>query len=107
MNHATICGMRERISTTVDTRRLNDARRRFGERDSEMFDAALAALLNQMDRDAERLALASFPYEADKDLHLSGAPVFSDETETPPSRVIALAKRRRAERRSSVERVAE
>jgi hypothetical protein len=52
-----------------------------------MFDAARAALLNQLDRDAERLALASFPYEAAADLRLSVAPVLTDETERkrPPA----------------------
>jgi hypothetical protein len=60
--------MRTRISTTVDQERLTTARKQTGLQDSELIDLALAALLEQGERDAEDRAFADQPYELDPDM---------------------------------------
>lgn len=55
---------RIRISTTVDERRLGDARRMTGLDGSKLMDKALEALIGE----AEREALERSPYDQDPDL---------------------------------------
>jgi hypothetical protein len=89
--------MRVRISTTVDEARLEQARVRSGQRDSEMFDAALAALLDQIDRETEFRALSVLPYESSEFGSVAGVP--AEPYDGPvPRRVQQLAVRRRVER---------
>ncbi len=90
---------RERISTTVDQTALQEARRRTGSRDSKLFDAALAALLDRIDTEAELRAIAAAPYEDDPDLALPGPAIWVDDYrgEVPPE-VVEEARRRRARR---------
>lgn len=59
---------RVRISTTTDADRLVELRRRLSVNDSTLIDRALAALLDALEADSERLALDAMPYEADPDL---------------------------------------
>lgn len=94
---------RERISTTVDRAVLHEARERTGSRDSELFDAALAALLDRLDTEAELRAIEALPYEDDPDLALPDAPpgpalwVDDHDGDVPPA-VAELARQRRARR---------
>jgi hypothetical protein len=59
---------RERISTTVDRRRLEACRRLLGTSDSKLFDQALAALLDELEGAREREALSEMPYHEDADV---------------------------------------
>lgn len=88
--------MRTRISTTVDHERLATARSQTGLQDSELIDLALAALLEQSERDAEDRALTNQPYELDPDMNSlpPGWPPLSPPLDTydepVPADVIAL-----------------
>lgn len=62
---------RQRISTTVDGDRLERCRELLGVSDSELVDAALAALLRELLGARERAAIDARPYEDDE--HLSWA----------------------------------
>jgi hypothetical protein len=91
--------MRVRISTTVDESRLAQARARSGQRDSEMFDAALSALLDQIDREAELHALSLQPYDTSE---FGPSVATASPYDGPvPKRVQQLAAKRRVERRRS------
>jgi hypothetical protein len=59
---------RVRISTTVDAHRLAEARARLAVGDSELIDRALAALIDDLEAERERTALAERPYEDDPEL---------------------------------------
>ncbi|CAN5134456.1 hypothetical protein BH20ACT9_BH20ACT9_08160 [soil metagenome] len=59
---------RTRLSTTVDAHRLAEARRRLAVSDSELVDRALAALIDDLEAERERTALAEWPYEDDPEL---------------------------------------
>ena len=93
--------MRVRISTTVDQERLNEARARSGDRDSELMDRALAALLDALDAEAELRALEVAPYALDPELAMPDAGAGADDYDgVVPSNIMRLAKRRRAARSS-------
>lgn len=104
MSHATpgvtLWGMtRTRISTTVDTEQLQRARGVVGGRDSELFDQALAVLVEQDEVRRDHEALADAPYDEDDELQL-GAPEIDWDAELPydgavPDEVVELARRRR------------
>jgi hypothetical protein len=89
-------GMRTRISTTVDHDRLTVARTQTGLPDSELIDLALAALLEQAERDAEDRALSEQPYHLDPDLNSvptgwpSKSPPLDEYDEPVPADVVAL-----------------
>lgn len=68
MPHATLCGMRTRISTTVNHDWLTTARKQTGLPDSELIDLALYTLLERAEHDAEDRALSDRPYQLDADL---------------------------------------
>ncbi len=90
---------RERISTTVDQAVLRQARLRTGSRDSELFDAALAALLDRIDTDAELRAIELAPYEDDPDLALPGPAIWADDYRgAVPPEIVDEARQRRARR---------
>ena len=96
---------RVRISTTVDDAVLAEARRRTGRRDSELFDAALAALLDRLDTDAELRALETLPYEDDAELAMppagdgTGPAIWVEDYDgAAPPAVVELARQRRARR---------
>lgn len=63
-----LCGMRTRISTTVDHESLTTARKQTGLPDSELIDLALSALLDRAEREAEDRALSETPHHLDPDL---------------------------------------
>lgn len=94
---------RVRVSTTVDREVLRTTRQRLGARDSELFDRALLALLDQLDAAAEATALDAAPYHEDEDLQLPepelGAEELPYDGEVPPE-VVELAERRRRRRAS-------
>lgn len=98
---ATLCGMkRVRVSTTVDAERLGRARQLRSGRDSELFDAALAALIEQEEHRLELLALDRAPYEGDEEL-AAADPGIDWDRELPydgsiPHDVVELARQRRA-----------
>ena len=95
--------MRVRISTTVDQERLDEARRRTGDRDSELMDRALAALLDALDAEAELRALEAAPYDIDPELAMPKAAAGADDYDGEvPSSVMRLATRRRAARASQM-----
>jgi hypothetical protein len=92
---------RVRISTTVDSGKLEAARRLFGGADSGMMDRALGALIAELERDAEIKALERYPYVSDSDL--SWAHAGSDGPALPydgeiPAKVLAKARARRRKR---------
>jgi hypothetical protein len=90
---------RERISTTVDQAVLHTARRRAGSRDSELFDAALVALLDRLDTEDELRALDALPYEDDPG---TGPAIWvGDYDGDVPPAVVELARQRRASRRAA------
>lgn len=97
---ATVCGMdRVRISTTVDQQRLGRARQLRSGRDSELLDAALAALIEQEEHRRELLALDRAPYEDDEELTTAN-PGIDWDRELPydgsiPDDVVELARQRR------------
>jgi len=87
---------RVRISTSVDADRLARARRFGLGRDSELIDAALAALIDREEQRRELAALEHSPYEADTELWLDNPRVDWDQ-ELPydggvPADVIELAR---------------
>lgn len=59
---------RTRISTTVDSDRLERARAHFGLPDSQLLDRALYELLRRVQLEREREALRAAPYEDDAEL---------------------------------------
>lgn len=59
---------RLRISTTVDADRLQQCRGLLDTSDSELVDAALAALLRELLGARERAAIQAAPYEEDPEL---------------------------------------
>jgi hypothetical protein len=86
----------------VDTVRLERARRLRAGRDSELFDAALAALIDQEEQRRELAAFDRAPYDIDADLTAPDPDVDWDR-ELPydgsiPDEVVELARRRRAQR---------
>lgn len=85
-----------RISTTVDGERLARSRALLQVSDSQLLDRALAALLEDLEDQRERVALERQPYDDDPDL--------AWEIEPPPplpydgvvpAEVLALAQDRR------------
>jgi hypothetical protein len=92
---------RVRISTTVDAQRWAAARRLLGGSNSQVVDRALAALIEQLEAEQERTALAAFPYEDDADLAWEAPPGDPDlpyDGEVPAD-VLRLAEQRRWQRR--------
>jgi len=90
---------RVRISTTVDEERLGRARRLRSGRDSELLDAALAALIEREEHRLELGALRLAPYEDDSDLSFPD-PGIDWDRDLPydgsiPDEVVELARRRR------------
>lgn len=90
---------RVRISTTVDERRLAACRKLLGGPDSRLLDRALQALLDELEGEAERRALAEHPYETDPDLafEVSEAPPLPYDGAVPKE-VLAKARARRRRR---------
>ena len=91
---------RVRVSTTVDERTLRTVRARVRSRDSQLFDRALRALLDELDTAAELAAIDAAPYSDDPELQMPDPPVDDDlayDGEVPAD-VIELAQRRRARR---------
>jgi hypothetical protein len=68
-----------------------------GVRDSELFDAAIAALLANLDREAELSAMKLHPYDADPELMMPGAPGTADDFDQRlvPEYIRALAESKR------------
>lgn len=102
--HGIVEGMnRLRVSTTVDGSVLERARELSGVRDAEMFDAALRALVNQIQGERELQALRSWPYADDPELAMPEAP--PDQLEAlpysgaVPPEIARLAKARRLKQR--------
>lgn len=87
---------RVRISTTVDARYLEAARRLLPVADSRLLDRALASLVEQLEGERELAALAHHPYEDDPDLAWQAppGPDLPFDGAVPPD-VISLAQRRR------------
>lgn len=90
---------RARISTTVDRERLERARRLELGRDSELFDAALVALIASVEHQREMNALGGNPYDVDDELAVPRAPLDWDE-DLPydggiPDDIVRLARERR------------
>lgn len=84
----------------MDEGPLNAARAQLRLRDSELFDRALQALLDELEAAAELRALDEAPYEGDEALrlpepHLGGELPYDGAV---PAEVIELARRRRARR---------
>ena len=100
MNGATLHGMsRKRVSATVDATRLAAACTLTSDRDSELFDKALAALIDKLEGARERAALARHPYDTDPALELpevdaDGGADLPYKGRVPPD-VVRLARRRR------------
>lgn len=100
MPRSTLCGMRIRISTTVDHQRLMTARQQTGLPDAELIDLALGALLEQAERDAEDRAFNEHPYVADPDMNSfpvglpAGAVPLDSYDEAVPADVLAFFKAR-------------
>jgi hypothetical protein len=90
---------RVRISTTVDAKALDEARRLVNGRDGQMLDAAMRALIEKLATEAESKALDSWPYASDLDLRMPDA-LADDRDALPydgdvPADVVALARHRR------------
>jgi hypothetical protein len=87
---------RVRISTTVDAQRLATVRQLLGANDSQIVDRALAALIEQLEAEAEAAALTADPYEDDPDLAWEAPPgpdlPYDGEV---PADVLRLAAQRR------------
>jgi len=86
------------LSTTVDAQRLADARGRLGVSDSELIDRALVALIDGLEAERERIALAERPYEEDPELTWE-APVGPDlpyDCDIPRDVLDLAAERRRS-----------
>lgn len=92
---------RARISTTVDSARLERCRELLGLPDSELVDAALASLLRELSAAREREAIEAQPYEQDPDLSWEAPPgpdlPYDGEV---PAEVQRLASERRTRYRS-------
>lgn len=99
----TVDGMaRTRISTTVDSERLDRARQIVGGRDSELLDRALAELVEHDEARREAAALTEAPYDDDDELR-TGPPDIDWDAELPyegaiPDNVVELARQRRRSR---------
>jgi hypothetical protein len=98
-----LCGMnRTRISTTVDGAVLEQARTLSGVRDAEMFDAAMAALIEKIQGEQELAALADWPYADDPELTMPPAPADVLDalpySGAVPPELVKLAKQRRLQR---------
>ncbi len=90
---------RVRISTTVDAERWANARRLVPGPGSVVVDRALAALIDQLEREHEEAVLLAQPYETDEELAWE-APMGPDlpyDGAVPPD-VLDLAARRRGGR---------
>ncbi|MGH8885913.1 MAG: hypothetical protein ACRDYX_12205 [Egibacteraceae bacterium] len=87
---------RVRISTTVDAQRWAAARRLLGTSNSQIVDRALAVLIEQLEAEQERAALAALPYEDDADLAWEApeGPDLPYDGEVPAD-VLRLAEQRR------------
>jgi hypothetical protein len=101
--HGILCSMnRTRISTTVDGAVLEQARSLSGVRDAEMFDAAMAALIEKIQGEQELAALRDWPYADDPELAMPPAPADVLDalpySGAVPPEVVKLAKQRRLER---------
>jgi hypothetical protein len=100
-----MCMKRFRISTTVDGAVLERARELSGVRDAEMFDAAMIALINQIQGERELEALRSWPYADDVELAMPEAPPDSLDalpySGVVPAELIKLAKARRLKRQAA------
>lgn len=87
---------RVRISTTVDAQCWATARRLLGGSNSQIVDRALVALIEQLEAEQERAALAALPYENDADLAWEAPPgpdlPYDGEV---PADVLRLAEQRR------------
>lgn len=59
---------RVRLSTTVDAQRLATCRRLLKVTDSKLIDRALAALLDELEAEAEIAAIEAQPYDRDPEL---------------------------------------
>ncbi len=69
-----ICGMnRVRLSTTVDGQALTRARRLKIGSDAELVDAALNALIRNLEAERDLAALDSWPYADDAELEMPDA----------------------------------
>ena len=90
---------RARVSTTVNAQRLQRARQLLPARDSELFDRALGALIEELERQHELAVLAAQPYDDDPDLSwtVEDGPDLPYDGEIPPE-VVALARARRKRR---------
>jgi Arc/MetJ family transcription regulator len=96
-SHATFYGMtRMRVSTTVDETLWAQAQQLLDVPPSQLVDAALAALVEKLEGQRERLALEQFPYDDDPDLSWEAppGPQLPYEGEIPEE-VLLLARERR------------
>ena len=90
---------RVRISTTVDATSLAHARRLTGRTDAQMIDAALRALIVELEAERDLAALERWPYAADEELKMPDS--LADEPDAllyngeVPAEVLRLAKQRR------------
>lgn len=95
---------RVRISTTVDGEQLSTARELLGLRDSDLFDRALAAVVREVTINRELAALDRYPYAADPELAMPELPPIGlTDHDLPydaavPAAVLAIARKRRAQR---------
>lgn len=95
--YAILCGMnRARLSTTVDATSLERARELLPGSDSRLLDRALAVLIEDLEGERERAALAELPYDNDPDLAWEApqGPDLQYDGDVPED-VVQLAKRRR------------
>ncbi len=105
MPRTMLCGMRSRISTTVNHEWLSAARAQTGLPDSELIDRALSALLEKAEREAEDRALSALSGEVDEFALLprgwpAGAPPLDDyNNDDVPDDVVALFAARRGQRK--------
>jgi hypothetical protein len=92
---------RSRISTTVDSVKLERARTLARTNDAAMLDRALQALILEIESGEELEALRALPYDRDAELAL---PAASPASELPydgdvPTEILEIARRRRSARR--------
>lgn len=86
-----------RISTTVDATTWDTARGLLPGSNSHVVEAALVVLIEKLEADRERAALAAHPYTEDPDLTweaASDSPVPYDAS--VPEEILRLAERRRS-----------
>lgn len=80
----------------MDAQRWDTARRLLGGSNSQVVDRALAVLIEQLEAEQERAALAALPYEDDADLAWEAPPgpdlPYDGEV---PADVLRLAEQRR------------